>query len=133
MINVEAAKATPISTFRERYRDKFKQTTLTQLLGSDSNTDDDFIDNRKRSAAIKKGRKKIINLFKSSTDYDPESDTPAATIVTPSKVFKSKDKEYNSNKLNAQPGDIVMATAGEIDHTALREGSIASSYIFLES
>ena len=82
-IKVEEAKATPISTFRKRYRDKFKQTTLIQLLGSDSDTDDDFIDNRKSSTAIKKGRKKIIDLFKSSTDSDPESDTPPATIITP--------------------------------------------------
>ena len=82
-IKVEVAKATPISTFRERYRDKSKHTTMTQLLGSDSDTDDEFIDNRKRSAANKKGRKKIIDLFQSGTDSDPESDTPTATIVTP--------------------------------------------------
>ena len=38
-IKVEAAKATHVSTFRERYRDRSKQTTLTQLLGSDSDDD----------------------------------------------------------------------------------------------
>ena len=126
-IKAEPAKVTHVSTFRERYRDRSKQTTLTQLLGSDS--DDDFIVKRKRSATIKKGRKKIVDLFESS-----ESDTPTATIVTPTKkVFRSKDKDYNSDKSNAQPDDIVKATAGKIYHPALMEGSIASSYIFLAS
>ena len=53
-IKVEVAKATPVSIFHERYRDKSRQTTLNQLLGSDIDTDDDFVDNRKRSAAIRK-------------------------------------------------------------------------------
>ena len=126
-----SAKATHVSTFRERYRDKSKQTTLTQLLGTESDSDDNFIADRKRSAVIKKGRKKIVDLFESSTESDAESDTPTATIVTPpKKVFKSKDRNYTSNKSNAQPGDLVMATAGEIYHPALREGTIDSSFIF---
>ena len=68
-----------------------------------------------------------MDLFESSS----ESDTVTATIVTPpKKVFKSKDKAYNANKGNAQPGDLVMATAGEIGHPALEYGAIAKSYIF---
>ena len=81
-IKVEAvARATPVSRFREKYRDKSKQTTLTQLLGSDSDTDDNFIVNKKRSTFIKKGRRKVVDLFESS---DSETDSvPEATIVTP--------------------------------------------------
>ena len=101
-VKVTTAKATHVSTFFERYRDNSKQTTLTQLLCSDSDSDDNFIDNRKRSAAINKGRRKIVDLFESSTESDAESDTPTATLVTPPpRVFKSKEKDYNSNKLNA--------------------------------
>ena len=119
------AKATPVASFRERYRDRSKQTTLTQLLGSSDSDTVNFVDNRKRSAkrTPPKKRKKNVDLFESSS----ESDTVTATIVTPPpKVFKSKDKAYNTNKGNAQPGDLVIATAGDIDHPALEYGS----YIF---
>ena len=104
-IKVEAAKSTPISTFRERYRDESKQITLTQLLGSNSGTDDDFIDNRKRSAGIKEGRKNIIDLFESSNASNSESDTPAVTIVNPPKKPSSRriksTKECNLDNSNA--------------------------------
>ena len=66
-----------------------------------------------------KKKKKNVDLFESSD----ESDTVTATIVTPpKKMFKSKDKAYNA-KENAQPGDLVMATAGDIDHPALEYGA----------
>ena len=89
------AKATPVASFRERYRDRSKHTTLTQLLGSSDSDTVNFVDNRKRSAKRtpspkSKKRKKNVDLFESSAESDSESDTVTATIVTPPKKYSSR-------------------------------------------
>ena len=41
--------------------------------------------------------------------------------------------EYGSDWNDAKPGDLVMATASDIAHPALKEGIIACNYLMLGS
>ena len=87
------AKATPVASFRERYRDRSKQTTLTQLLGSSDSDTVDFADNRKRSAKRTPPQKRRkMWIFSNQVMHLIQLLSQQLLSLPPKKMFKSKDK-----------------------------------------
>ena len=125
----------PVASFREKFRDKRVQVTLTQMLGGEDADDGDFESKPgwKRPKFAKFADSQETETDKDGEEEEEESEeevVEATIVVSHQKKFQSEDKDYRFDKSKAQPGDLVMSTALEIGHPALEYEHIGPSYVF---
>lgn len=131
---------TPVAQYRASLQREPKQTTLTQIHYQSDSDDDVFVSPKRSPPTIDLSQESITTVVATIIASPPKKKRKARTATkpkTPTSSIKSRQIDPKTppiapirvRSIPIHPGDLVMSTAGRMQHPCFLSGILDDAYI----